>query len=108
MKKNIPIMADHWLKLLICLVVVANTQVDGAGQVIQIGGLQAYVSGPKDSKIAVILASDVFGRLRTMRSHAAMHVLYMHGHSQPTQQKQPKKPQPHTISSCTSNPNANG
>ncbi|GFP94831.1 endo-1 3 [Phtheirospermum japonicum] len=61
MKKNIPIMADHWLKLLICLVVVANTQVDGAGHVLELGGLKSYVTGPKDSKISVILASDVYG-----------------------------------------------
>ncbi|GFQ01275.1 endo-1 3 [Phtheirospermum japonicum] len=61
MGRNIQTTADQWINLLVCLVVVMITQVDAAGQVIQIGGLQAYVSGPKDSKIAVILASDVFG-----------------------------------------------
>ncbi|KAL3634565.1 hypothetical protein CASFOL_021619 [Castilleja foliolosa] len=61
MNKNIRTMADHWSNLLICLVVLMITQVNAAGQVVEIGGLKAYVSGPKDSKIAVILASDIFG-----------------------------------------------
>ncbi|CDP20217.1 unnamed protein product [Coffea canephora] len=33
----------------------------GAGHVEEIGGLQSYVTGPADSKIAVLLVSDVFG-----------------------------------------------
>ncbi|KAI3469501.1 hypothetical protein Pfo_026164 [Paulownia fortunei] len=33
----------------------------GAGQVQEFGGLSCYVSGPSDSKLAVILVSDVFG-----------------------------------------------
>ncbi|KAL6571530.1 hypothetical protein OROHE_003173 [Orobanche hederae] len=73
MDKNIQTaMADHWLKLLICLVVVINATnamekgavcMDGspAGQVEEIGGLNCYVTGPKDSNISVILATDVFG-----------------------------------------------
>ncbi|KAG8370175.1 hypothetical protein BUALT_Bualt14G0089900 [Buddleja alternifolia] len=35
----------------------------GAGQVQQLGGLNCYVSGPADSKFAVVLISDVFGTL---------------------------------------------
>ncbi|EYU38136.1 hypothetical protein ABFS82_14G197300 [Erythranthe guttata] len=33
----------------------------GVGSVIEFGGLKSYVSGPSDSKLAVLLASDVFG-----------------------------------------------
>nr|GMC72213.1 endo-1,3;1,4-beta-D-glucanase-like isoform X1 [Ipomoea batatas] len=33
----------------------------GAGQVQQLGGLNCYVSGSLDSKLAVLLVSDVFG-----------------------------------------------
>ncbi|KAF2314903.1 hypothetical protein GH714_037134 [Hevea brasiliensis] len=33
----------------------------GAGSVTEVGGLKAYVSGPSDSKRAIVLISDVFG-----------------------------------------------
>ncbi|XP_004290676.1 PREDICTED: endo-1,3;1,4-beta-D-glucanase-like [Fragaria vesca subsp. vesca] len=33
----------------------------GAGSVTEIGGLKAYVTGPSDSKLAVLLVSDIFG-----------------------------------------------
>lgn len=33
----------------------------GAGQVEEIAGLKTYVSGPSDSKLAVLLVSDIFG-----------------------------------------------
>ncbi|KAI4317733.1 hypothetical protein L6164_025580 [Bauhinia variegata] len=33
----------------------------GAGHVEKLGGLKAYVSGPSDSKLAILLVSDVFG-----------------------------------------------
>lgn len=33
----------------------------GSGSVIQLGGLNAYVTGPSDSKLAILLISDVFG-----------------------------------------------
>ncbi|CAI9107863.1 OLC1v1007334C1 [Oldenlandia corymbosa var. corymbosa] len=33
----------------------------GDGAVVQLGGLNSYVSGPSDSKLAVLLASDIFG-----------------------------------------------
>ena len=33
----------------------------GAGCVTEIGGLKAYVSGPSDSKLAILLISDVYG-----------------------------------------------
>ncbi|KAK4441697.1 1,4-beta-D-glucanase [Sesamum alatum] len=33
----------------------------GVGSVVEVGGLKAYVSGPSDSKLAVLLAADVFG-----------------------------------------------
>ncbi|XP_019197224.1 PREDICTED: endo-1,3;1,4-beta-D-glucanase-like [Ipomoea nil] len=33
----------------------------GAGKVQQLGGLNCYVSGPLDSKLAILLVSDVFG-----------------------------------------------
>ncbi|CAK9173679.1 unnamed protein product [Ilex paraguariensis] len=33
----------------------------GAGHVEEFGGLKSYVSGPSDSKLAVILVSDIFG-----------------------------------------------
>ncbi|KAJ9696266.1 hypothetical protein PVL29_008481 [Vitis rotundifolia] len=33
----------------------------GAGCVAEIGGLKAYVSGPSDSKLAILLVSDVYG-----------------------------------------------
>ncbi|KAL6571528.1 hypothetical protein OROHE_003171 [Orobanche hederae] len=54
-------MENHWLNLLICLVVVMNTQVLGIGQVREVGGLRCYVSGTTISNISVILASDVYG-----------------------------------------------
>ncbi|KAK9281772.1 hypothetical protein L1049_004678 [Liquidambar formosana] len=33
----------------------------GAGSVIEFGGLKTYVTGPDDSKFAILLVSDVFG-----------------------------------------------
>ncbi|KAL3641943.1 hypothetical protein CASFOL_012758 [Castilleja foliolosa] len=63
-------MANHCIKLLICFVVMifCATQTlsecsDGSpkGEVQEIGGLKSYVTGPKDSKISVILISDIFG-----------------------------------------------
>lgn len=36
----------------------------GSGQVQEFGGLTSYVSGPADSKAAVVLISDVFGILQ--------------------------------------------
>lgn len=33
----------------------------GSGQVQEFGGLSSYISGPSDSKAAVILISDVYG-----------------------------------------------
>ncbi|KAF8038086.1 hypothetical protein BT93_B0825 [Corymbia citriodora subsp. variegata] len=33
----------------------------GAGHVEQVGGLNAYVAGPPDSKLAILLVSDVYG-----------------------------------------------
>lgn len=33
----------------------------GVGSVVEIGGLKSYVSGPSDSKHAILLASDIFG-----------------------------------------------
>lgn len=33
----------------------------GAGNVQQIGGLQTYVTGSQDSKLAILLAADAFG-----------------------------------------------
>lgn len=33
----------------------------GVGSVLEFGGLKSYVSGPSDSKLAVLLVSDVFG-----------------------------------------------
>ncbi|KAL8029008.1 hypothetical protein ABFX02_14G200500 [Erythranthe guttata] len=33
----------------------------GVGSVIEFGGLKSYVSGPSDSKLAVLLAADVYG-----------------------------------------------
>lgn len=33
----------------------------GAGSVTEIGGLKAYVTGPSDSKQAILLISDVYG-----------------------------------------------
>ncbi|XP_040364225.1 endo-1,3;1,4-beta-D-glucanase isoform X1 [Rosa chinensis] len=33
----------------------------GAGSVIKVGGLKAYVTGPSHSKLAIILASDIYG-----------------------------------------------
>ncbi|XP_073066114.1 endo-1,3;1,4-beta-D-glucanase-like [Primulina eburnea] len=33
----------------------------GGGSVLEMGGLQCYVSGPSDSKLAIVLASDIYG-----------------------------------------------
>ncbi|XP_058212437.1 endo-1,3;1,4-beta-D-glucanase-like [Rhododendron vialii] len=33
----------------------------GAGHVEEFGGLKNYISGPSDSKLAILLVSDVFG-----------------------------------------------
>ncbi|KAL6527637.1 hypothetical protein OROMI_029448 [Orobanche minor] len=33
----------------------------GVGSVIELGGLKTYVSGPPDSKLAVLLVSDIYG-----------------------------------------------
>ncbi|PRQ56319.1 putative alpha/Beta hydrolase [Rosa chinensis] len=33
----------------------------GAGTVIEVGGLKAYVTGPSNSELAIILASDIYG-----------------------------------------------
>lgn len=33
----------------------------GAGTVQELGGLTAYLTGPPDSKLAILLISDVFG-----------------------------------------------
>lgn len=32
-----------------------------SGSVLELGGLKAYVTGPSDSKLAILLISDVFG-----------------------------------------------
>ncbi|CBI32342.3 unnamed protein product, partial [Vitis vinifera] len=37
------------------------TSSSGAGCVAEIGGLKAYVSGPSDSKLVILLVSDLFG-----------------------------------------------
>ena len=34
----------------------------GAGSVQELGGLRSYITGPSDSKLAIILVSDVFGK----------------------------------------------
>lgn len=39
-----------------------NLGVQGAGTVQEIGALKSYVAGPHDSKFAIILISDVFGK----------------------------------------------
>lgn len=33
----------------------------GAGSVVEFGGLKTYVTGPSDSKRAILLISDVYG-----------------------------------------------
>ncbi|XP_061347908.1 endo-1,3;1,4-beta-D-glucanase-like [Gastrolobium bilobum] len=38
-----------------------NSGIHGAGTVLELGGLKYYVTGPHDSKLALILISDVFG-----------------------------------------------
>ncbi|KAK7303232.1 hypothetical protein RJT34_14134 [Clitoria ternatea] len=38
-----------------------NSGVQGAGNVLQLAGLKSYVTGSHDSKLALILVSDVFG-----------------------------------------------
>lgn len=40
----------------------------GAGNIQEIGGLQTYVTGNQDSKLAILLAADAFGKLRTRLS----------------------------------------
>jgi hypothetical protein len=35
----------------------------GAGHVEKVGGLDTYVSGSPDSKLAILLVSDVYGKL---------------------------------------------
>ena len=53
----------------------------GAGSVAEIGGLKAYVSGPSDSKHAILLISDVYGDhsllhfLSSLKFQAGFHVL---------------------------------
>lgn len=34
----------------------------GEGNIQEIGGLQAYVTGDQDSKLAIVLAADAFGK----------------------------------------------
>ncbi|GAU33451.1 hypothetical protein TSUD_380870 [Trifolium subterraneum] len=38
-----------------------NSGIHGVGTVLELGGLQSYVTGPSHSKLALILISDVFG-----------------------------------------------
>ncbi|KAJ1428787.1 Dienelactone hydrolase [Sesbania bispinosa] len=38
-----------------------NSGIHGVGTVLELGGLKSYVTGPPDSKLALILISDVFG-----------------------------------------------
>ncbi|XP_061347898.1 endo-1,3;1,4-beta-D-glucanase-like [Gastrolobium bilobum] len=38
-----------------------NSGIHGAGTVLELGGLKYYVTGPHDSKLALILISDVYG-----------------------------------------------
>ncbi|KAI8561428.1 hypothetical protein RHMOL_Rhmol04G0338900 [Rhododendron molle] len=49
----------------------------GAGHVEEFGGLKTYISGPSDSKLAILLVSDVFGyeapNLRTFQAWSDAH-----------------------------------
>lgn len=38
-----------------------NSGIHGVGTVLELGGLQSYVTGPSNSKLALILISDIFG-----------------------------------------------
>ena len=41
----------------------------GAGSVQEVGGLTTYVTGPPDSKLAILLISDAFGNNAFSKSY---------------------------------------
>jgi hypothetical protein len=41
-----------------------NSGIHGVGTVLELGGLQSYVTGPSHAKLALILISDVFGKIQ--------------------------------------------
>jgi hypothetical protein len=45
-----------------------NSGIHGVGTVLELGGLQSYVTGPSHSKLALILISDVFGKIQNPSS----------------------------------------
>jgi len=45
-----------------------NSGIHGVGTVLELGGLQSYVTGPSSSKLALILISDIFGKIQNPSS----------------------------------------
>lgn len=45
-----------------------NSGIHGVGTVLELGGLQSYVTGPSNSKLALILISDIFGKIQNPSS----------------------------------------
>ncbi|KAK4856271.1 hypothetical protein QYF36_015898 [Acer negundo] len=56
-------MSSFYLFILFLLIsqCFGNPPTYGAGTVQELGGLKAYVRGPSNSKLAVLLISDIYG-----------------------------------------------
>lgn len=51
----------------------------GAGTVQELGGLNTYVTGPSDSKLAILLISDIFGNNPSLHSFISINLYKLYG-----------------------------